>query len=340
MSISNDQDLNTESSGLPSDAWNLELPQMPVEVHGCFAASDGDRIYVVGGTSLAGHTDLIQTYDLESKSWQKASALPWQGRLMAGGLCSHGLVVAFGGAYCIYHPDTGAVDGPMSLSALSRFRNAAKGIISGERLFVLGGTWEGDERDLFSSRVVELDPADGSERVCAPMCIARSLCEAVVYGDTIYVFGGKVDNSGTRLTRCCTDTIERYDGAADRWTLLDVRMPLPRMVATLARIGNYVLLFDGQPRNDALQMSSVWVFDLQREAFVPNNWCSPYATWSGGAVLVEDTVYLAGGNQLVYRKDNPLTFAMHHTIVNRFMSFGPTLPPRLDSDLEVPRTIY
>ena len=340
MSISNREDLNVESSGLPSDAWNLDLPQMPTEVHGCFAASDGNRIYVVGGTSLTGHTDLIQTYELESNTWQKASVLPWQGRLMAGGLCPQGLVVARKGAYCIYHPDTGAVDGPVALRTLSRFRTGAKGIISGERLFVLGGTWEGDEPDRFSSRVVELDPADGSERACASMCVARSLCEAVVYGDAIYAFGGKVDDSGKRLTRSCTDTIERYDVAADRWTLLDARMPLPRMVATAVRIGNYVLLFDGQPRNDALQMSSVWVFDLQREAFVPNNWCSPYATWSGGAVLVGDTVYLAGGNQLVYRKDNPITFTMQHTIVNRFLSFKPSLPPQVDPDPEVPRTVY
>ena len=112
------------------------------------------------------------------------------------------------------------------------------------------------------------------------------------------------------------------------------------MVAAAVRIGKYALLFDGQPRNDALQMSSVWVFDLEKEEFVPNNWISPYAAWSGGAALAGGKVYLAGGNQLVYHKMPPGAFAMVHTIVDRFISFEPALPPRPDPRPSVPASIY
>ncbi len=332
--------LNVEADGVPTDAWNLDLPQMPVGVHGCFAVSDGKWICVVGGTSETGHTDVVQRFDIRNGSWQTASVLAWQGRLMVGGLLDAGLVVVFGGAFCVYHPDTGSVDGPIPLQTLRPYRNAGKGVVFEDCLIVVGGTWEGVDAGCFSNQAVELNPVDGTERPLSPMRIGRALFEAVAYGGAIYVFGGKVDDSGERLTRSVTDTIERYDVKSDTWTLLDVRMPLPRMVSAAVRIDRWALLFDGQPRNDALQMSSVWVFDLEREVFVQNTWISPYAAWSGGAVLVGDTVYLAGGNQLVYRKDRPGTFTMQHTIVNRFISFHPSLPPGMDAGEDVPRRVY
>jgi len=257
---------------------------------------------------------------------------------MVGGLTSHGLVVVFRGSYCVYRPSAGRVDGPFGLKRLSKYRSVGKAVVLGDRLVVVGGIWE-DCRT--SDRVVELNATDGSERALASMAMGRAHPEAVTYGQSVYVFGGRIGNyQSENLSQSVTDTIERYDSTADSWRLLDVRLPLPRMVATAVRIGKYALLFDGQPRNDALQMSSVWVFDLEKEEFVPNSWISPYAAWSGGVALAGGKVYLAGGNQLVYHKTPPGAFAMIHTIVNRFISFEPPLPPRPDPSPSVPSRIY
>ena len=151
------ENLNIERSGMPADAWDMDLPQMPVEVHGCFCATDTRSIYVVGGTSGKGHTDVIQTFDIRKKRWRTASALPWQGRLMVGGLLDCGLVTVFGGTYCVYDTDTKRMEAPVPLRVLKPYRNAGKGVILGDRLIVLGGTWAEGAPDRFSAQAVELD---------------------------------------------------------------------------------------------------------------------------------------------------------------------------------------
>jgi len=329
---------NRNVDGIPSSAWDMSLSQMPCAVHGCFAASDGECVYVVGGTSPTGHTNQVQTYHIAVDRWEDPVALPWRGRLMVGGLTSQGLVVVFRGSYCIYHPTTKRVDGPFGLKRLRKYQGVGKALVLRDRLVVVGGSWEGCRT---SDRVVELNASDGTERLLAAKNMGRAHAEAVICGQSVYVFGGRIGNyQSDNLSRSVTDTIERYDSSTDSWRLLDVRMPLPRMVAVAVRMGKYALLFDGQPRNDALQMSSVWVFDLEEERFVPNNWISPYAAWSGGAALAGGKVYLAGGNQLVYHKTPPGAFAMVHTIVDRFISFEPTLPPRSDPEATIPASIY
>ncbi len=333
------RDLNIESSGWPADAWSKDLPQMPVEVHGCFAVADERAIHVIGGSSLKVHTDLIQTYDLTTRTWQSRSILPWKGRLMTGGLFDFGLVVVFRGEYCLWHPESESIEGPFPLKLLGPYWNQGKGVVFGNRLILVGGMWEGNDPQ-YSREVIELDPLTGTERRLGPMEVGRGILEAVAIDGTIFAFGGKVDDSGERLTRSVTDTVECYDVRSDTWRILNTRMPLPRMVATAVRIENQVLIFDGQPRNDALQMSSIWVFDAEAEAFVENNWISPYATWSGGAVLVGETVYLLGGNQLVYQKERPNTFTMQHTIVNRFVAFRPPFPATVDPAIKLPKTVY
>ena len=69
---------NRNVDGIPSSAWDMSLSQMPCAVHGCFAASDGERVYVVGGTSPAGHTDQVRTYHIADDRWEDPVALPWR----------------------------------------------------------------------------------------------------------------------------------------------------------------------------------------------------------------------------------------------------------------------
>ena len=333
------KELNLEAEGLPASAWDLDLPQMPVPVHGCFAASCGRYVYVVGGTSPQEHTRHIQVYDILGRRWLTPIELPWSGRLMVGNWTGNGLAVVYKGACCLYRPEAGQAElESRKLDLLGGFVNAGKALVRNDRLLLLGGSWT-DTRT--SRNVVELNPADGRERRLAPMNVGRAHHEAVAYGDRVYVFGGRIgDYSDAHLARSVTDTVERYDSRTDSWELLDVRMPLPRMVAAAVRVGTHALLFDGQPRNDALQMSSVWVFDLERECFVPNSWISPYAAWSGGVAYVKDRVYLAGGNQLVYRKNPPPQFIMQHTIVNRLIAFKPPASSESTSAPEIPLHVY
>ena len=327
-------------SPLPGSApvWDVDLPRIPVPVHGCAAAADGDRVLVVGGTSLRGHLDLIQVYDLDSGAWQAPIPLPWEGRLMAAHSTRAGLVVCFEGTYCALRPGEGEVGPPTPLKLLSSYRRAGKAVALGDQLLVLGGIWEGDGT---SPTAVLLDPATGRERPVAPMRIGRAHLEAIVCGDRVYVFGGRVDHyAGSDLAMSVTDTVERYDVSSDTWRTLEVRMPLPRMVAAAVRIGRFALLLDGQPRNDGLQMSSVWVFDTDTERFLPNRWVSPYPCWSGGAAYAAGKVYLAGGNRLVYTKTGEGTFAMVHAITDRFVSVSPVLPPGAGKALGHVATVY
>jgi hypothetical protein len=91
--------LNLEAEGLPASAWHLDLPQLPVPVHGCFATSCGRRVYVVGGTSPREHTRHIQVYDITGRRWETPVPLPWSGRLMIGGWIADRLAVVYHGAW-------------------------------------------------------------------------------------------------------------------------------------------------------------------------------------------------------------------------------------------------
>jgi len=329
---------NVVRKGRPADAWNMDLPQLPVGVHGCFTATDGQHIYVVGGTSAEGHTNLIQKYDIHANAWLQPAALPWRHRLMVGVYTQHKLFVFFDGSYCVYHPDTGHLEEPVALPCMKGYFQAGKAVLLEDRIILVGGIWT--EGPYTSRNVVQFNLADRTATSIAPLEVGRAHPEAVVHGDFVYVFGGRIDYSANNLPESCADTIERYDAKADSWQLLTVRMPLPRMVHTAVSIGKYALFFDGQPRNDALQMSSVLVFDLERETFVANNWVSPYATWSGGSAWVDGRVYLAGGNQLTYFKPRPETFVMRHVVSSRFISFKPVLPPSVDDGVSIPRHVY
>jgi hypothetical protein len=329
---------NVVRKGRPVESWNMDLPQLPVGVHGCYVTHHDRRIYVVGGTSDQGHTNLIQRYDIDTGCWHTWPLLPWHHRLMVGASTRYGIFVFFDGSYCLFHPETNQIEGPFPVPCLEGYVQAGKAIVLGESIILIGGLWT---TGAYTSRnVVRFDPGSRTASLMAPLQVGRAHPEAVVHGDNLYVCGGRIDYTTTNLPESCADTMERYDAKTDSWHLLCVRMPLPRMVHTIVAAGRHALMFDGQPRSDALQMSSVFVFDLESETFLDNNWVSPYATWSGGSAYVDGRIYLVGGNQLAYYKPAPETFVMRHMISRRLVCFQPILPPSTDDGPCLPQHVY
>lgn len=52
------------------------LPPLPIPVRSAAVATDGSRVYVAGGTSAAGRTDVLQILDLATESWSLGGSLP------------------------------------------------------------------------------------------------------------------------------------------------------------------------------------------------------------------------------------------------------------------------
>ena len=59
----------------PARAW-LPLPALPVPVRAAAVTSDGERIFVLGGSTIDGRTAVVQILDLASRTWSYGPALP------------------------------------------------------------------------------------------------------------------------------------------------------------------------------------------------------------------------------------------------------------------------
>jgi len=72
----------------PARAW-LPLPDLPIPVRSPAAATDGQRIYVIGGSTAGGRTGVTQILDLASRTWSFGASVPeptdWGSAAWAGG---------------------------------------------------------------------------------------------------------------------------------------------------------------------------------------------------------------------------------------------------------------
>ena len=79
-------------------------------------------------------------------------------------------------------------------------------------IYAIGGWIDGK---LCSSDVERYDTVCDKWTRCAPMTVARRLLGGAAYKDSIYVFGGNIDDGEWN-----SSAVERYDPYADIWTRL------------------------------------------------------------------------------------------------------------------------
>jgi DNA-binding CsgD family transcriptional regulator len=177
-------------------------------------------------------------------------------------------------------------------AARSRFALISPG---NNYLYAIGG--EGAQGKLLAS-VDAYNLAVNEWRPVAPLPLPLSNMAATTWGGEIYIAGGATgDNTSEAGTLATTDGLWRYSADQNQWQQIGV-LPVPLAGASLVAADGALYLLGGW---DGQQMhNEVWKLPLQTEHPVtPDHWVVvaelSVARAFGGAVLLNDAIYMVGG---------------------------------------------
>ncbi len=171
----------------------------------------------------------------------------------------------------------------------------AKGAVVGGKLLVIAGAPAFDEAGLKSAyrTMLELDPAHPKEWKERPLPDGfgpRTGAATASIGDRVYVFGGygvQADGSlGNFGDAWCL-----ADGVWKRMADVPVKV---RWATAVALDSRYIGIFGGYG-DDFLK--DVYLYDTERNAYVKSS-SLPLAVCNAAGGIIDDTVYLAGGEDL------------------------------------------
>ena len=206
-------------------------------------ASDGKKLYAIGGETAAGVTDQVTIYDPRSNGWLPGPRKPTAVSNVAAIFLNDRIYVpggttASGGATNVferYDPSTETWEARASLPiSLTAYGLAALG----DKIYLFGG-WDGKR---YRAETYVYDPAKDAWAGAAPMPDPRAFMGAAAAKDSIYVVGGY---DGKREVA----SVLRYDpagegAAAGPWSF---RAPLsqPRGGLGATAIGNRLYVVGG-----------------------------------------------------------------------------------------------
>ena len=216
-------------------------PAMPTPRANLSAAELGGFVYALGGlgVDVDGVTpllDVVERYDPVARTWQPAPSLPVPraapgavglgGRLYVAG----GEIVTAAGDWDVtaslvaYDPDAGTWQ---ELAPMPTARTRLRLVAAGGHLYAVGGF---GNPPVALAAVERYDPARVSWDPVAPMAEPRGLPGAVTAGsesEVVVVGGGQGELFTATFT--VADTTEVYDVAADKWEMLEARLPRGRV---------------------------------------------------------------------------------------------------------------
>jgi Kelch motif len=158
-------------------------------------------------------------------------------------------------------------------SSLSRTEVGAARI--GRFIYVVGGFLPPD--GATGNQVARYDTRAGAWTIAAPMPIAVNHPAVATSGGRLFVYGGYAASSGLSGE---TDALQRYDPAADSWTML-AGSGVKLGAATLAPVGRRLYAIGGATGGAAQRL--VQIYDV------------PKGTWSAGPPMRIAREHLASG---------------------------------------------
>ena len=219
------------------------LPAMPTPRANLSAAELGGLVYAVGGlgADVDGRTpllDVVERYDPATRSWESGPSMPVP-RAAPGAVGLGGLLYVAGGEVSTAGGDWDVTDSVIAYDPVDRTwrtlapmptaRTRLRLVAAGGHLYAIGGF----ANPPVALPVVErYDPARDSWDQVAPMNEPRGLPGAVTarsgQEDVVVVVGG---GQGELFTPTFTvsDSTEIYSVDADKWQVLEARLPRGRV---------------------------------------------------------------------------------------------------------------
>ncbi len=273
----------TRASSTDIGTWSSG-PALQVSRGEVAGATTQDRIYVIGGF---GGSNVVEEYQLGRNAWVRRANLPI-GLNHPAAVGLNGKVYVIGGyqddgtpTNSLYEFDS-AKNQWRALKPMPTARGALGAVVSGEKIFAVGGTLRGDVGNLEM-----YDPSRDVWQSLAPVPTPRDHIAVAVTRGRIYVIGGRIGNAGRNV-----NTNEEYDPQTNTWRTR-APMPTPRSGIAAAVQKEMVFVFGGEEPSKT--------FD-ENEAYDPltDSWRSfarmPTARHGIGAVSFDGRIFvLAGG---------------------------------------------
>ena len=239
------------------DRWS-RLPDLPVGVHHAMAASDGARLYVVGGYGgRLGARDVLRTaFVLDGGTWHSLPRLPEPraagGAVLVGGhLYAVGGVGATGLARRAFALDLGARRW-RAIPAPARREHLAV-TASGGKIYALGGRTHGYDTNVATFEVWA--PGAKRWRRLPPVPGRRGGTGAAAVAGSIVSIGGEAP-PGTIAS------VYAYNLTSGRWRRLP-DLPTPRHGLGVVALGTRVYAIAGGPSPGLTVSSSNEYLDLR-----------------------------------------------------------------------------
>jgi N-acetylneuraminic acid mutarotase len=279
----------TESSPAPilsGISWTTLLPA-PTPRAEVAAATDGSRVFVVGGFAADGGTlATVEVLDPETELWSEAPDLPiavnhpmaagLDGTVyVVGGYLGPGLTVPTDRAFALRE------GGWEELPPMPEVRAAGGAAAVDGRLYVAGGV--GPEG--LGERMLVFDPDTRVWSTLDGPPTAREHLGVAGSAGGVYVVGGRTGGIGSNL-----NAAEVFDVAAGEWTELP-GMPTPRGGIAAGGTDRFVVAAGGEAD---VTFGEAEAFDVQRRRWVafPN---MPTPRHGVGVVAVDDVLYVIDG---------------------------------------------
>lgn len=282
---------------MPTDSlepavWEA-LEPLPVAVRSAAVATDGARVYVVGGSTESGRTTLLQILDVDAGTWSYGASLPeptdWgTAAWVAGALHFIGGVTDGASAstqHYAYDPgsDEWSVQPPVPEPIAG-----TSGLTDGSDIYVFAGNSGGSP--AYTSKTHVYDVSAGSWSTVLDVPGARINWSGTFHDGAFYLIGGQTEGIET------SSDLLQYDAAADSWTSLRP-IPVEREAHGVASANGLVCAIGGRlaaSGNFNTPYDNVSCYDPTTDRWEPAP-SLPRARQELGAVTVGDLMIAIGG---------------------------------------------
>ena len=216
------------------DSWRALAP-MPTTRGAAAATLAGDKIYVVGGGTLAvgakePYLDFttrqnvlgtVEEYDIKTNTWRTRTPMPTPRNHIALGAVNN-RIYAIGGrvgsVYISMGSDVSLVEvydpaTDMWLPQGARMPTSRSGVAFGTyggKIYVAGGEWQDPVVQTTFRAFEAYDPATNTWQVLPPMTLARHGVASAVLGNRFYAISGDVQSSGTGVA-VSTKSVDAFE---------------------------------------------------------------------------------------------------------------------------------
>lgn len=236
----------SSGTGVPMDTdepgiWEA-LEPLPVAVRSAAVATDGVRVYVVGGSTASGRTKVLQILEVEAQTWSYGASLPtatdwgtaaWvDGALhFIGGVTDDASASAQHYAYDPVSDEWGVR--PFLPEPIA----GTSGLTDGSRIYVFAGNSGGSPAYTSETYIYDVAAEGWSSGANVPG--PRINWAGTLYQGLFYLLGGQTSGIETS-----SDLLE-FDPTADSWTALEP-IPLEREAHGVASAAGMVCAIGGR----------------------------------------------------------------------------------------------